>query len=109
MQITLSPTRGDAPRTLARKGDILIVAGEAFDLGPLEEGDTLPRFAVGDDWLVSDVTRIGGVLHLTVILPCGQYAPSATRFPPTITVAQDGPIDLPFYGTPEGTRGATST
>lgn len=97
MNLSFSPVGDLPPRTLSRTGDILTVDGEAFNFGQIAEGDTLPRDAVSGDWLASDVTRIAGVLHLTVVLPHGQNAPEATRFPAPITITQDGPVALPAY------------
>ena len=108
MIITLSPIRSDASLTLTRQGDTLIINGVVYDFGPLAEGATLPREAIACDWLASDVTRIGGTIHLTLILPHGQIplnAPPEARVvthPDPITVTTDGPIPLPSY-TPEET------
>jgi hypothetical protein len=103
MILTLSPARGDAPNTLEKQGDTLIVNGEAFDFGFLAEGDTLRREAVSGDWLASDVTRTGGELALTVVLPHGAYAPQETRFPAPLNVSTDGPVVLPpWYAVIDG-------
>jgi len=99
MQIILSPQNRDDRLTLERKGDVLTVNGEAFDFGPLPEGGTLPAAAIASAWFAGPVTRIGGVLHLTLILPHGHNAPEATRFPVPVT-AGDGPVALPAYDTP---------
>ena len=96
MHITLSPSRRDDRLTLAKKGDTLTINGEAFDLSAIPDGATLPREAVACEWLASDIDRIGGVLHLTLILPHGANAPHEARFPEPI-VATDGPIVLPAY------------
>lgn len=95
MQITLSPMRRDDRLTLARKGDVLTVNGDDLDFGPLPEGAVLPAAATGCDWIVGDVTRTGGVLHLTLILPHGGNAPYETLFPAPLTLTGDGPVDLP--------------
>jgi hypothetical protein len=100
MKITLSPVRGNAPITLEKQGDTLIVNSEAFDFAFLAEGDTLPRDAVTADWLASDVTRIKGDLNMTVVLPHGANAPQETRFPDLITATEDGAITLPIYEEP---------
>jgi hypothetical protein len=95
MLITLSPVRQGAALTLHRKGDILTINGEAFDLSGIPEGATLPCAAVACDWLASDIERAGGVLRLTLILPHGAAAPHETLFPATITLTEDGPVTLP--------------
>lgn len=100
MQITLTPVRMATPLSLERTGDILTLNGTAFDLTPLLEGATLPREAVACDWLASDVERIDGALHLTLILPHDATAPSETLFPAPIINPQDGPVALPIFSTP---------
>lgn len=100
MQITLSPQRHDSTLTLSRTGDMLTINGEAFDFSAIADGGTLPQAAVACDWLASDVERIGGVLHLTLILPHGADAPHDTLFPDVLTLTGDGPVDLPAYENP---------
>jgi hypothetical protein len=95
MILTLSPIRSDATLTLERCGDILIVNGQSFDFGPLEEGDRLPFDAVEGDWLVSDVVRKDGRLSLSVALPHSAEAPHALRFPEKLLLDADGPVRLP--------------
>jgi hypothetical protein len=58
----------------------------------------LPRAAVTCAWLASDIERIDGALHLTLILPHGANAPRDTLFPTPLHLATDGPVDLPPYG-----------
>lgn len=95
MIITYSPIRHDTLMTLHRAGDVLTINGEAIDLGPLPDGATLPRDAVDCAWLASDVARIGGVLHVSLLLPHGANAPHATRHPAPVTLSTDGPVALP--------------
>jgi hypothetical protein len=99
MQITLTPMRRDDPLTLERHGDTLTINGEAFDLSVIPEGATLPRAAVACAWLASDITRIGGALHLTLILPHGPLAGPETLFPAPLLLTTDGPVALPPYDT----------
>lgn len=96
MHLTFSPMRRDDTLALSRTGDVLTINGEAFDFSALPEGASLPRDAVACDWLAGDVERIGGVLHLSLILPHGANAPRETRFPVPI-MAGDGPVALPPY------------
>ena len=104
--ITLTPMRRDDALTLQRAGDVLTINGISYDFGLLPEGGLLPRDAVGCDWLASDVTRIGGALHLTLILPHGPIpypAPpeaAAVLFPQPIHVTSNGPIVLPSWAPP---------
>lgn len=101
MLITLTPQRSDDTLTLARAGDALIVNGEAFDFAALADDAVLPRDDVGCAALAGDVTRIGGVLHITLILPLGPKPDYAARYPDPISVTVDGPIDLPVTDAPE--------
>jgi len=100
MKITLHPVRADAALTLSRTGDTLTVNGVAFNFTALKDGDTRPRDAVDCPALLSDVTRIDGVLHLTLLLPHGANAPQETLFPEPLLVTQDGDIALPPYTAP---------
>lgn len=101
MHITLSPVRADLPLTLHRAGDVLTVNGEIFDLSGIPEGATLPREAVSSDWLASDITRVGGALQLTILLPHGANAPEETRHPASLLLTTNGPVALPPYDTEE--------
>ena len=49
------------------------------------------------DGLAGDVTRSGGQLYLTLILPHGADAPPETLFPAALTLTGDGPVVLPAY------------
>ena len=96
MNITLSPMRRDDRLDLAISGDVLAVNGEEFDFAALPEGATLPQSAVACAWLAGYVERIGGEIHLALILPHGEKAPAETLFPDPI-MAGDGPVPLPPY------------
>lgn len=95
MHIRFSPQRHDTPLSLSRKGDTLSINDVAYDFSPLPEGAVLPRAAVACDLLASDVTRIGGVLQLTLLLPHGANAPPETLFPAPLDLLTDGPARLP--------------
>lgn len=97
MHITLTPQRRDERLFVSRTGDCITLNGVAFDFTPLAEGDLLPREAIGSDWFAGDVLRINGVLHFALFLPHGPSAPDTTLFPQALTLAADGPVDLPAY------------
>lgn len=97
MNITLSPQFCPTPLVVERLGDTLMLNGVAFDFGPLPEGAELPAEAIGSDWFTGTVQRIGGALHLTLILPHGANAPEATRFPVPLVLTDDGPVVLPAF------------
>jgi hypothetical protein len=102
MNITFTPMRRDDTLMLmlSRSGDTLTINSEAFDFSGIPDGATLPRDAIACDWLASDVERIGGAIHLTLILPHGPNAPQETLFPVAITPT-DGVIVLPDPDLPE--------
>lgn len=108
MKITFTPMRRDDALVLAASGDVLTINGEAFDFGDIPDGATLAQEDVASDWLASDVARIDGVLHLTLILPHGANAPPGTLFPKPVTV-KDGAIPVPAYALPdpEPVKGST--
>jgi hypothetical protein len=97
MHLSFSPVRMDAELTLHRDGETLTVNGRRLELSDLPEGG---RLAPACDWLASDITREGGALRLTLILPHGPWAPEATRFPAPVIDPPDGPVALPPWGAP---------
>lgn len=101
MHITLSPIRMGETLTASLVGDVLTLNDDVLDLGPLPEGATLPADAIVSDWIVGDVSRIDGELHLTLRLPHGPNPSQAVAFPEPIRVTEDGPIPLPTDEPPE--------
>jgi len=101
MRINLSPQNFAGTLTATRAGDVLTLNGQAFDFGPLPDGATLPAEAIVSDWIIGPVSRIDGVLHLTLRLPHGPNPSQAVAFPAPLTVLEDGPIPLPFDPEPE--------
>ena len=95
MKIFLSPQRRDDTLSVVRRGDLLVVNDEPFDLSAVEEGDILPRSAIESEWFAGDVTRVNGELELTLILPNPANFIQAQAFPVPITVIKNGPVELP--------------
>jgi hypothetical protein len=105
MNITLSPQRRDDLLTVTKQGDTLTINGTAYDFSVIPDGATLPLYSKNDhnqqvknidcEWLASDVERIDGVLHLTLLLPHGANASEAVRFPQPIINPSDGVLELP--------------
>ena len=93
--ITLSPMRRDDVLTVSVAGDVLVLNGEALDLGTYTADPDAPH-----DWIVGQPVQDAGVWNVTLILPHGADAPEATRFPEPITVTADGPVQLPPHDTP---------
>jgi hypothetical protein len=97
MKISFSPMRRDDRLILHRAGDVLMINGRAFDFGPLPEGAALLREAIDSEWFAGPVERIGGELHLVLLLPHGSKAPEATRYPAPLHLDCDGPVSVPAW------------
>lgn len=95
MKITLSPMRRDDGLTVIKDGDKLRINGELFSFISLPDGATIPAGEVPCEWIVGPVERIGGEIHLTLILPHGPSPSEAVAFPAPIIDPPDGPLDLP--------------
>jgi hypothetical protein len=94
------PVADGEPVTYSVAGDVLTVNGEAFDLWPLGEGESLPATAIPGSavWLRStEITRWEGALRLCVAMPFDSAVPwpAHVRHPDAVTVETDGPVPLP--------------
>ncbi|MNS97595.1 hypothetical protein D3C71_1320660 [compost metagenome] len=95
MRINLSPQVRDGALKVTKKGDKLSVNGQAFDFTKLPEGAILPGDAVDSEHIIGNVTRTGGQLQVTLLLPIAWDAPHDACFPEPIIDPPDGPIALP--------------
>lgn len=103
MKILLSPSRMDEALHAEVIGDTIKLNQEVLDFSLLTTGGVLPREAVNNPWVASDIRRIDGEIHLTLILPHGDNAPRETRFPSSFNVpmtVMNGPVPLPPYDSP---------
>lgn len=89
MIVTLSPARMDAGLSAIRAGNVLTLNGEPVDLA-LYDADGAPN-----PWIVGRPVRVGGVWHVTLILPHGPGAPQEALWPAPLALAGDGPLPLP--------------
>lgn len=96
MKIKFSPMRRDAQLELSVSGDTLVLNNRVLDFSTIGEGETRAAEEFEPDWLVGEIRRTSGEIHLMVILPHGANAPVQTLFPQDI-VAGEGPIILPPY------------
>lgn len=94
MILNLSPQVREDTLELSVASDVVTINGEAFDFGPLNEGDILPGEAVSSEFVVGDVTRTGGAIVMTIILPTSQASTAAANFPTPITQS-NGTVELP--------------
>ncbi|PSS59841.1 hypothetical protein C6558_36060 [Ensifer sp. NM-2] len=85
MKISLSPQRRDDRLKVIRSGtDVLLINDEVFDFTNLPDGGTIPAGSVPCEWIVGPVERIGGQLHLMLILPHGPNPSQAVTLPDAI-------------------------
>lgn len=97
MIIGLSPYRCDTgPIVASVTGDIITVDGIEYDLSKISEGDILPAGAT-PDCFTGSITRINGVINLTLRLPHGSNAPDSTIFPLSPITVESGDVPLPKY------------
>ena len=95
MRIDFSPQVRDDKLFVARVGDILAINGTAYDFTDLPEGGVLPATAVDCEFVIGDVTRVAGLIHITILLPIPADAPTEACFPQPIINPPDGRIQLP--------------
>lgn len=103
MIICLSPVVvfGEADcLTASVAGDSLTVNGLVFDFSPLSDGDSLPRAAFPDKWVLG-ARRDAGQVHVSLLFPIPPEASYEARFPEPIN-AGDGDVLLPWEVPPAG-------
>lgn len=94
MKINLSPQRRDEKLKVEVTGDRIRINGELFNFNPLEEGDSVPHDVIPCEWITGDVSRKGGEIEITLILPHGPNPPQEVAFPSPIQVVEDGPVNI---------------
>ena len=96
MLINLSPIRSDNSLEITKTGETLTINGIPYDFSQLPNGATLPREAIGCEFIVSDVSCVNGEIELTILLPHGANASHEARFPEPIIKNNDGQVVLPI-------------
>lgn len=95
MKINLSPIRREDSLAVEKTGDRLRINGELFNFKPLPEGGTIKAGDIPCEWIVGDVTRNGGEIELTLLLPHGASPSAAVAFPEPLESVPDGVVLLP--------------
>lgn len=93
--IRFSPQRRDDRLNVEKRGATLLLNGEVFDPGTYEASSH------PDWWVVGQPEILENGWSITIILPHGSPAPRETRFPQSIEVSADGPVELPPYDGPD--------
>ena len=96
MRLTFSPIRSDTTVNITKTGETLTINGVPYDFSNLPNGATLPREAIGCEFIISDVNRVNGEIELTILLPHGVNASHEARFPEPIIKNNDGQVVLPI-------------
>jgi hypothetical protein len=94
MIFNLSPQLREDTLELSVASDVVTINGEAFDFGPLNEGDELPATATSSEFLVGTITRTAGVIVLSIITPIIESASESAKFPDPINQT-NGVVELP--------------
>lgn len=103
MKIVFWPAIIEESLVASVSGDVLTINGKEFDFSPMGEGMQLPGDAANSFWIVNEaITRIDGVVTVTVKLPVHWDTPESVRSPkvPMYTVVTDGPVGLPDTSPP---------
>jgi len=95
MNIILSPQRRDDTLTVVKHGETLTINGVEYNFSAVPDGANWPVNEIDCQWIASDVERIDGVLHITLILPLAADASGAACFPAPLMNAVDGQLELP--------------
>ena len=104
MKLTLSPTvglPGQPETTLHVAGDIITVDGTPYDLSPVPEGG---EATAEDSPFVGKITRVGGVIHCTVLVRLGDTAADDQPDSPWVIEAASGDVEIPAARKPEVTE-----
>lgn len=95
MLINLSPIYSDKTLEITKTNDTLTINGESFDFSQLPNGATLPREAIGCEFILSDVHRVNREIELTLLFPIRADASHEARFPQPINMTTNGQVVLP--------------
>lgn len=72
MNLTIThylPYHGEQIHLVRSEGEKLVVGNSEFDFGPLPEGATLPWEAHQCPYIVGDISRVDGEVHIHLHLP----------------------------------------
>lgn len=95
MRIDLSPQRRDDTLVISKIGDKLTINDQVVDFSVIPDGATYPDGSDFSPYIIGPVERINGEINITLILPNAANASEAARFPQPISVADNGPVELP--------------
>jgi hypothetical protein len=85
INVKRSPANSLVTLDVSSDSDVLTINGEAFDFSALEEGGKIEAVDVPSEYIISDVTRINGVVELTMVAPYLGEGTQEERFPTPYT------------------------
>ena len=86
MHVTLSPQVRNDDLSLHVDGGRIKLNDHVLDFSQLSDGDIIPADDLECEWVVGQVCKEGGEIHVTVILPISSDALEEDRFPEPIIV-----------------------
>lgn len=92
MRINLTPIVTDKLLSVSKRGDALVINGEAYDFSSLPEGATIPAGVIPCPLIFGPVDRLGGRIVLTILLPCRYDSSHERLHSPPIIDPPDGVI-----------------
>ena len=101
MIINFVPIQVDYDITIERRGDSIVIDGEEFDFSPLPEGARLPISAISSTHFSGNVSRVNGLINMSIRLPHGPNASYDRRYIEAVINPDNGPLDLPAYDVKE--------
>lgn len=96
IKIVFSPQRSDTRLNIYKNGDVLTLNGDALDFSDLPDGGEYPPEAIDNPFVIGGVSRMNGIIRLTIILPYSNPTPPEyVSFPEAVVLDYDGEIHLP--------------
>lgn len=93
MKINLSPQRRAGNLEVSKSDDVLTINGDVLDLSIIGEGDAIEDAGALSSWLSGTITRQGGEVELTLLVP---VPPAAPALEPLLNVP-DGAVPVPQF------------
>lgn len=95
MKILIATSISPETAAFEKRGDTLIINGEAFDFSPLQEGERIPMQAINSVFFSGAVERHDGELIVPIRMPISDRLAETIGEPGPLLNAPDGPLDLP--------------
>lgn len=94
MLINLSPINSVETISAIVNGDTIHINGDEFDFSFIPEGASLPASATGSEYFFGEITRLGGVINVSMFLP---YRGGGHFDCPAYIEVGDGDVEFPQH------------